>query len=517
MGPVNVVITAGQVGTKPDGTVPSDVVEQVRQAIANLGRCLEAAGARVEDIMKLTYYIVDYDPQNPRHRPALLEFLGSHRPGSTLLPVPALAQPAFKFEIEATAAIPQSPTERVDVVVIGAGLSGLQTAVDLHRAGVKVKVLEARNRVGGKTLSQPAQGSICDVGAAWINDSNQSKMYALAKRFNLDLVTQNTKGRIIVDDGIGKLKTHPYGQLLSESDDKDAIDDVIRIRDLFESTCQKIDISSPVTSGQKIRNDLDKISFEEWVRSHGPFKEDALNALKVGTRAMLGVEPSEMSALYFLDYCKSGGGYMLMRSDTEHGGQYLRIAQGTQSISRGLASELPHDTVSFMSPVRKIEQRDGMVRVTSPRGMYEAARVVVSVPTPLYKEITFDPPLPADKAQLAESTLLGDYCKSIVFYKTPWWREYDLCGLTQSSHGPYAVTRDSSVDADGHYSLTCFVVGQPARDWMQLSREGRDQAVLSQIQRLFVKFAKVEEPIEIVEQIWKVSKRVQCEPLSGEY
>jgi monoamine oxidase len=285
-GPARIVITAGQVGTKPDGTVPSDIDEQVRQAISNLGRCLEAAGARVEDVLKLTYYIVDYSSANPRHRPALLEFLGNHRPGSTLVPVHALAQPAFKFEIEATAAIPQNPTERVDVVIVGAGLSGLQAAVDLHKAGLRVKVLEARDRVGGKTLSRPAQQSICDVGAAWINDTNQSRMYALAKRFNLDLITQNTTGRIIVDVGVGKLKTHPYGQLLSEADDKEAIDDVIRIRDLFESTCQKIDISRPVSSGQALRNDLDNITFEDWVRSHGPFQEDALNALKIGTRAM---------------------------------------------------------------------------------------------------------------------------------------------------------------------------------------------------------------------------------------
>ena len=196
---------------------------------------------------------------------------------------------------------------------------------------------------------------------------------------------------------------------------------------------------------------------------------------------------------------------MQMRSDSKNGGQYLRIAQGTQSFSRGLVSELPAESVVFMSPVRRIEQRGGRVRVITARGTYEATRVVVSIPTPLYREIAFDPPLPHDKLQLSKSTLLGDYCKSIVFFKTPWWRDYDLCGLTQSCHGPYSVTRDSSVDEDGHYSLTCFVVGQPARDWMQLPRQGRDQAVLDQIQKLFGRFAKVEEPVEIVEQIWKVS------------
>jgi monoamine oxidase len=205
------------------------------------------------------------------------------------------ALPEILFEIEASAAIPQHPTENVDVVVVGAGLSGLQTAVDLHKAGLKVKVLEARDRVGGKTCSVPAQGSICDVGAAWINDTNQSRVYALAQRYKLDLITQNIQGKIVVDNGIGKLKTHPYGQLLSVAEDKDVIEDIIRLRDLFETTCQQIDITNTVASGQKLRDDLDNITFEEWVRGHSPISEDALNALKVGTRAMLGVEPNEMS------------------------------------------------------------------------------------------------------------------------------------------------------------------------------------------------------------------------------
>ena len=181
-GPCTIVTTAGQIGARPDGSVPSNPIEQYKQAISNLKRCLDAAGARVEDILKLTYYIVGYDYKNPAHRSVLLDFLGDHRPASTLIPVEKLAAPEFLFEIEATAAIPQHPTERVDVVVVGAGLSGLQAAVDLHKAGLKVKVLEARDRVGGKTWSRSAQGSVCDVGAAWINDTNQSKMYALAKR-----------------------------------------------------------------------------------------------------------------------------------------------------------------------------------------------------------------------------------------------------------------------------------------------------------------------------------------------
>lgn len=501
-GPCTIVTTAGQIGARPDGTVPSDPEEQYAQAIDNLRRCLEAAGARVQDILKLTYYIVNYGHKKPLHRPILMDFLGDHRPASTLIPVQQLALPEFLFEIEATAAIPQHPHESVDVVVVGAGLSGLQAAVDLQKAGLTVKVLEARDRVGGKTWSRPAQGSVCDVGAAWINDTNQSKMFALAERFGLETVQQNTEGSIVCDAGIGSHKTHPYGKLLPDSTDEVEIEDIIRIRTIFEETCQKIDIYNTVASGQQIREDLDDITFEHWLKDLG-CGEHALNSLKVGTRAMLGVEPHELSALYFLDYCKSGGGYMQMRSDLKHGGQYLRIAKGTQSFSKGLAGELTPDSLILMAPVRKIEQGDRIVKVTSARGTFEAKRVIVSAPTPLYKEITFDPPLPAEKIELSNSTMLGDYCKMILFYSKPWWRESSLCGMSQSSNGPVGVTRDSSVDADGHYSLTTFLVGQPARDWMKDSPAGRRKAVLEQVEQLFAPFATVEDPIEAVEQIWR--------------
>nr|POE96405.1 putative flavin-containing monoamine oxidase a [Quercus suber] len=500
-GPSNIVTTAGQIGRKLDGSIPSDPVEQIEEAFANLSRCLEAAGAQVRDILKLTYYIVDYNHTKPRHRPALLKFLDGHRPNSTLIPLQKLAGPSIIFEIEATAAIPQAPPEHVDVVVVGAGLSGLQAAVDLQEAGLSVKVLEARDRVGGKTWSKPVNGAIHDVGAAWINDSNQSKIHALAKRYELDLVQQNTDGKMIVDHGIGNLKAHPYGQLHSDGNDQAEIDDVIRVRDLFEETCQKIDIGNVVASSQKIHKDLDLLTFHDWILAQGG-SQHALNALTIGTRAMLGVEPSEISAAYFLDYAKSGGGYMQMRSDCKDGGQYLRIKQGTQSLARGLASELSPGSLSLLSPVRAIEQQDGLVRVVSARGTYTAARVIVSVPTPLYNEISFSPALPAEKVQLAGATRLGDYCKVITVYKRAWWREAKLCGLAQTVHGPFAVTRDTSNDDRNEYSLTCFVTGQPAREWMRLPPVERRKAVLAKLRSLFGPFATVDEPDDVVEQIW---------------
>jgi monoamine oxidase len=103
-----------------------------------------------------------------------------------------------------------SPTP-VDVIVIGAGLSGLQTAVSLHEVGLSILVLEARDRIGGKTLSRDFDGGISDMGAAWINSTNQSKMYALAQRFGLETIEQNTQGDVVMHDLDGSVHTFGYG------------------------------------------------------------------------------------------------------------------------------------------------------------------------------------------------------------------------------------------------------------------------------------------------------------------
>lgn len=110
----------------------------------------------------------------------------------------------------------------VDVVVVGAGLSGLRAAVEVHRAGLTCVVLEAMDRVGGKVLSVDAapaldgqgEGSrrkVVDLGAAWINDTSQSEMLALASRFKLDLIEQRIAGRYLRQERDGSVVQYPLG------------------------------------------------------------------------------------------------------------------------------------------------------------------------------------------------------------------------------------------------------------------------------------------------------------------
>jgi monoamine oxidase len=251
--------------------------------------------------------------------------------------------------------------------------------------------------------------------------------------------------------------------------------------------------------------------------------ERALATVSVWTRAMLGCEPSELSALYFLDYCKSGGGLLQMRSDQKNGGQHLRIRTGrhhcrwlsdseidfcigTQTFSKKIAEHMVPGSVILEAPVSRIFQsRSGSAIVTTEDGTrYHVKKAVVSIPTPNYKQIAFQPPLPLDKLKYSSNSMLGYYAKMILLWDKPWWRTGGYCGMTQSFKGPASVTRDTSDDLSGHFSLTCFIVGQPGRDWSKLSPGARKEAILSQLVELFgpENETNIRFPVEIFEQEW---------------
>lgn len=523
-GPSRIVATAGQVGADKDGVVPADIEAQIALAMTNLRRCLEAAGARVRDVFKLVYYIVDYDPNNRRHTKHVKAFLDGHRAATTLVPVPALANPEYKFEIEAYAAVRQEPLQTVDVVVVGGGLSGLKAAKDLQTAGVSCVVLEARDRVGGKTWSVDplGQGKFVDVGAAWINDTNQGQIYALAKDLGLELVVQNTKGSIIQEDLSGGVGLFEYGGTPKHSPEHNGVESMVYIRELAEKVCQQLDMRDPVGTG----GHLDQMTLEEWCKSETP-SATALASVRLWTRAMLGLEPSEISALFFLNYCKSGGGLLQMRSDFKHGGQYLRFVRGkscsagpndlardslclgTQSMSLELAQRLDPGTVILNSPVRRISQSADGIHVSAGLGDFKCQRVIVSVPTPLYKEITFDPPLPAAKAELGRNNVLGYTLKVLVLYQEPWWRNKGLSGAIMSFVGPITTCRDSSNDAHGSYSLTCFSNGDFGRKGSLLTQQERFAGVLAHIKRLFGPYVEVPEPLGMTEHEWSKDQWAQ--------
>ncbi|KAH8900146.1 hypothetical protein GQ53DRAFT_869502 [Thozetella sp. PMI_491] len=483
-----IVHVTGQPGSTKGGHVPQDYESQIHLALLNLRKIIIAAGASIGDIAKLTVFIVDYDAANRKHTRHIERFLAGHRPAITLVPVTKLAAPSWLFEVEAVLALPEpaaapalpAATEDVDVVIVGAGLAGLSAAHAVAQAGLSFVVVEARDRVGGKTWSEPlpgGRGGIVDLGAAWINDTNQSKVYELAKRYGAELIVQNTTGNAALQDFDGKCSPFPYGELpyFAEATRQK----IAEIRDMVEADCQAVDCWRPKDTS------LDSLTFEAYLRSRGA-DEVAMATATVWTRAMLGQEPKDISCLYFLNYCKSGGGLLQMRSDRKDGGQYLRVRQGTQVFSTGLASSLPEGSIRLSSPVQAVVQEaNRTVKVQAGGKVYSARKVITTVPGPVLKTITFSPRLPPVKQLYADSLTYGYYTKAMMEFRSPFWIKTGFCGLAQSFVGPAAVVRDTCIPADNKFVLTCFMSGDPGRAWAALTTPEREKKLLAQLGDLF--------------------------------
>lgn len=212
---------------------------------------------------------------------------------------------------------------------------------------------------------------------------------------------------------------------------------------------------------------------------------------------MLGQDPSDVSALFFLHYCKSGGGLMQMRSDGKHGGQYLRVKEGTQMFAKNIAKALP-DTISFNNPALLIEQLGPQaVRVNN----VQARKVICTAPIPAIKKIVFNPPLPPSKSLLFSSCRYGYYQKVMVIFKSPFWTAIGSCGLVQSFKGPAAVVRDTSIPNEGFYVLTCFIAGSVGQSWSEMEEFERQESLLKQLENVFGDVVR-SEYLEMVGHQW---------------
>jgi monoamine oxidase len=378
----------------------------------------------------------------------------------------------------------------VDVVIVGAGVAGLTAARLLHRQGISLVVLEARDRVGGRTLSQRVGGDVLDLGGQWIGPT-QDRLAALARELGIRTFPQHHQGKKLLS-WEGKIRRFsgdvPWLSTF-------AMIELLRMRSRFGSLAKSIVPEAPWDSPRAL--ELDGMTLETWKQRH-LHTRGAKVFLDIVCRAVLTSEPRDVSFLYFLSYLRWGQGLDRLIAIPD-GAQQDRFIGGAQQISDKMAAELG-DRVRLTTPVLAIDQAAEGVVVHTPTGPIEGRRVVIAIPPVLAGRIQYNPTLPAARDQLTSRMPMGSVIKYIALYERPFWREAGLSGEAFSDTGITVTTFDDSSHDGSQPALVSFSDGEVARVWSQRSPEERKAAVIREFTRFFGPAAA--NPTHFVEKNW---------------
>ena len=371
-----------------------------------------------------------------------------------------------------------------DVIIIGAGLAGLNAARKLDKAGFSVQVLEARDRVGGRNVAQLLEdGNVLEMGGQWIGPT-QTRMYELCEELGLEVYPTYNEGKNLLYIN-GKLKTM--------GSDKDALPkinmfellDLGRTVSKLNKMASTIDLNEPWNHPSA--SEWDGQTFETWIKKSA-FTNTTKEYLRLVSEAVYSAESTDFSLLHFLAYTKAGKDIETLIG-VEEGAQQERVKGGTQQISQRLA-ELLKDKVELNNPIDTIDQEENSVTVYSGQKSWKAKKVIVAIPPTLAGRITYEPPLPANRDQLTQRLPMGSVIKIQVVYDKPFWRDEGLTGQAASYEGPVKVVFDNSpIDVD-YGVLIGFMEandGRRASDW---SLEKRKSKTIECLVRYFGEKAK---------------------------
>jgi putrescine oxidase len=378
-----------------------------------------------------------------------------------------------------------------EVVVVGGGIAGLTAASTLAGQGTDVAVLEARDRVGGRTWNTEIGGEANELGGQWVAP-DQSAMHALLEELDIGLFPSYREGEHVYIDPKGR--SHRY-----EGHDAPlgaASERAFEAADAkLDSLAKELDPEAPWEHPDARR--LDEITFEAWLQEEvdDEMARDLLRSwLAGGFLAKPAHTFSLLQGLWMI--AGAGGTFELFEPD-----QCLayRVVGGSQLISLRLAERLG-ERVVLEAPARDIRWSANSVEVEAEGVTAKGRRAIVAVPPNLTNAIRFDPVLPAWRMRMAQAMSQGSINKVLAVYETPFWRDE---GLSGQGFAPCELVRelyDNSPPSASAGVLCTFLAGENAERAGRMSPADRRREVLEGMAKYVGPHAT--DPVDYIETDW---------------
>ena len=383
-----------------------------------------------------------------------------------------------------------------DVIIIGAGYTGLSAAYTLSKQNIKSIVIEARSRVGGRTLDYIlADNKRLELGGQYIS-SSQKRINKLANEMGMELFESWGKGSnfFCFDKKVGKYTTTPAQCLV------DAFQQPQEMQHEIEATIARLQSylaevpeAAPWLAPQALA--WDSITFESWLEQTLK-TQIAKDFFKFMINQGFSTEPEQISLLQALWFFKTSHGLPVWALG---GAQAYRIVGGTQLLAEQIANYLGN-TIIYEEPVVSIDQNNDIVTVRTTKNVYSAQAVIVCVPPQLISTIWYQPALPSDLFRAFASLQTGNSMKAQAVYEYPFWREQGWSGNGIMYDGPQTFTFDNSLVDGKPGVLLGFLSAQRATEWNRKSSDERKKAVLHAWATVFGERAL--NPIDYIEMDW---------------
>ncbi len=388
-------------------------------------------------------------------------------------------------------------TRRVEVLVVGAGLSGLAAARVLAAAGRDVLVLEARDRVGGRTLNRSiGNGRVVEVGGEFVGPT-QDRILALASAVGVQTFPVYNQGSNVEILG-GQRSLYPA----STGVPANLANLLLQLLAKIDPIAKEVGPTSPWRA--KRARELDRTTLAEFTRSIvGPRVRPVFEAI---TNSVWGADSDRLSMLYVATYVAAAGdarnpGSFFRLVSTPGGAQEQRLVGGSQLVAQRVAERLG-DRVLLRTPVTGLALTGGGLRVYTKQSAIDAKRVIVAVPPPLALQFTRG--LSQRRAKLLAGMHMGHLIKSEAVYPTPFWRAEGLSGQGVSDEGIASVPFDNSPPDGGVGVLFAFTGGRAADRLAKLPAGERRRRVLAAFRQYVGDQAL--SPTQFVEHDWRSEK-----------